>query len=224
MSIVIACSKIWNESLVKNLSKRLGQNVILITNKEDVNLDRLSQLGAHKIFFPHWSHIIPNEIHSRYECVIFHMTDLPYGRGGSPLQNLILNGHKHTKISAIVCSDTLDAGDVYLKRDLDLTGNAQSIFERATDIIEEMIVEIVDRNPKPVPQSGEIVEFKRRKPEESNLSSVHSLEETYTYIRMLDAECYPKAFLDVNGVRYEFSNAKWEGKKLVATVRIMKDE
>ena len=25
------------------------------------------------------------------------MTDLPFGRGGSPLQNLIINGYKKTK-------------------------------------------------------------------------------------------------------------------------------
>ena len=29
------------------------------------------------------------EIHENYKCIIFHMTDLPFGRGGSPLQNLI---------------------------------------------------------------------------------------------------------------------------------------
>ena len=29
------------------------------------------------------------------------MTDLPYGRGGSPLQNLIIRGFESTKISAI---------------------------------------------------------------------------------------------------------------------------
>ncbi len=26
----------------------------------------------------------------KFECVCFHMTDVPYGRGGSPLQNLII--------------------------------------------------------------------------------------------------------------------------------------
>lgn len=43
------------------------------------------------------------------------MTNLPYGRGGSPVQNLILNGHKKTIISALNVTKDLDAGDVYLK-------------------------------------------------------------------------------------------------------------
>ena len=46
------------------------------------------------------------------------MTDLPYGRGGSPLQNLIVRGHKHTMISAIKCVKELDAGPIYLKKPL----------------------------------------------------------------------------------------------------------
>ena len=43
------------------------------------------------------------------------MTDLPYGRGGSPLQNLIKKNHKSTMLSAIECQDNLDSGDIYLK-------------------------------------------------------------------------------------------------------------
>ena len=44
---------------------------------------------------------IPTEIFTSFECIVFHMTDLPYGRGGSPLQNLIVRGHKKTKVSAL---------------------------------------------------------------------------------------------------------------------------
>jgi len=36
--------------------------------------------------------IILKEIFENYEIILFHMTDLPYGRGGSPLQNLIVRG------------------------------------------------------------------------------------------------------------------------------------
>ena len=56
------------------------------------------------------------------------MTDLPYGRGGSPLQNLIIRGHKKTKISALRMVNELDAGPIYFKRSLSLNGNAQKIY------------------------------------------------------------------------------------------------
>jgi len=37
------------------------------------------------------------------------MTDVPYGRGGSPLQNLIVRGHTETKLTALRCVRDLDA-------------------------------------------------------------------------------------------------------------------
>ena len=49
------------------------------------------------IFFPHWSKKVDTKIVNNYECVCFHETDLPYGRGGSPIQNLILRNQKMIK-------------------------------------------------------------------------------------------------------------------------------
>ncbi len=72
------------------------------------------------------------------------MTDLPFGRGGSPLQNLIVRGHKQTKISAIKVVEAMDAGDVYLKEELDLYGTADEIFMRASKIVfKKMIPQIL---------------------------------------------------------------------------------
>ena len=70
----------------------------------------------------------PKSIWGTWPTVIFHMTDLPYGRGGSPLQNLIKRKHRTTKITAILCDDGLDTGDIYLKEDLSLEGSAEEIF------------------------------------------------------------------------------------------------
>ena len=43
------------------------------------------------------------------------MTDLPFGRGGSPLQNLIVRGFEETMTSAIKVTKGIDTGDIYLK-------------------------------------------------------------------------------------------------------------
>ena len=74
------------------------------------------------------------------------MTDLPYGRGGTPLQNLIIRGHSETMISAIRCEKKIDAGPVYLKKKLSLDGTAEKIYLRAYKIIEKMIFEIIQTN------------------------------------------------------------------------------
>ena len=44
------------------------------------------------------------------------MTDLPYGRGGSPLQNLILDNKQKTMISAFKMTERMDEGPIYIKK------------------------------------------------------------------------------------------------------------
>lgn len=221
-SYAIVSEKSWHQDLVKNLEKRIHANWFLINNKEDFTYETLKELRIDIVFIPHWSHIIKEEIYENFECILFHMTDLPYGRGGSPLQNLIIRGHQKTKISALRVTKDIDGGDIYLKKDLYLLGTAQEIFLRATNIIEEMIVEIINHNPHPQKQEGEVVIFKRRKPEEGNISSLHTIEEVYDYIRMLDADTYPKAFIETEFFRFEFSRASIQAdKSILADVRII---
>lgn len=222
---VILSEKIWNHSLVSSLSQRNNSiNWILIDNDKDFNITFLEQNQVTKIFIPHWSYIIPENIYSQYECIVFHMTDLPYGRGGSPLQNLIVRGHTETKISALRVVKELDAGPIYLKSDLSLSGTAQEIFTRANKIIEIMIEAIVINDLKPKEQEGEVVKFKRRKKEDSNILEIENLEKVYDHIRMLDADGYPQAFIETANLKIEFSKAKLNTNKevLKAYVRISK--
>ncbi|MEM2111598.1 MAG: methionyl-tRNA formyltransferase [Candidatus Bathyarchaeia archaeon] len=218
----LVSEKLWHRSMANALIERLGANFVLIDKRELFTLDNLKKISPEKIFIPHWSYFIPQEIYEPYECIVFHMTDLPYGRGGSPLQNLIVRGHTNTKISAIRVVKELDAGDIYIKRDLCLGGNAQEIFLRASKLIEEMIVEIVTQNILPCKQEGEVVIFKRRKPEDGDISNLTEIEKVYDYIRMLDADTYPKAFLETDRFRFEFSRASWQADKtILADVRII---
>ena len=151
------------------------------------------------------------------------MTDLPYGRGGSPLQNLIIRGHETTKISAIKVSAGIDTGDIYLKKELTLKGTAKNILISATPIIEKMIIEILHTDMTPLVQSGEVVEFKRRKPEDGNIINLNNINQIYDFIRMLDCDGYPKAFIENDFIKIEFSNAEFKSKNnLIANVRIFK--
>lgn len=195
----------------------------LISQKEDFTVERIGSISPVKIFIPHWSYIIPSAIFERYECIVFHMTDLPYGRGGSPLQNLIVRGLTATKLSALRVEVGLDTGPVYLKMDLSLSGTAEEIFVRVNKLVGKMIVEIIQNNLQPVPQEGDPVVFKRRKPEQSDMSGLEKLEEIFDYIRMLDADGYPHAYIEKGEFRYEFTRAsiKADGS-IVADVKITK--
>ena len=194
----------------------------LISNREDFNEELLQIIKPEKIFIPHWSYIIPNKIFDNYECVLFHMTDLPYGRGGSPLQNLIVNGHKTTKISALRVEEGIDTGPVYIKKELNLDGTAKQIFLRSTDIIVSMIIEIIDNKLKPIEQEGQVVEFKRRIPQHSNINKIDSLEKIYNHIRMMDCKGYPLAFFETEHFKVEFKDAQLNQTEIMTNARIIK--
>ena len=107
-------------------------------------MDIINKLKPKYIFFPHWSHIVSKEILATTECICFHETDLPYGRGGSPIQNLIARGHKETVVTAFQMVEELDAGPIYYKRKLSLDGLAEEIYNRAAKIVAEMIKDITE--------------------------------------------------------------------------------
>lgn len=221
---IILSQKTWNNNLVERLQQQFPEHKFIhIATREDFTQEHLQELSPDKVFIPHWSYIIPENIWGNFECIVFHMTDLPFGRGGSPLQNLIVRGHKETKISALRVEKGLDTGDIYMKKPLPLYGSAEEIFTRASGIIETMIEEIIQINPKPQKQIGEPVEFKRRKAADSDISGLNDLDSIYDYIRMLDAEGYPNACLTIGEVKYEFSRVQQKADgSLVADVRISK--
>jgi methionyl-tRNA formyltransferase len=219
-SYIFATAKPWNSAAIVRRKAEFPGPVELLERPCQLTPERLLKVAPRYIFFPHWSWIVPAAIVNQFECVCFHMTDVPYGRGGSPLQNLIERGHTETKISALRMTEEIDGGPVYLKHPLDLGGHAQAIFERAADIMVNMALEISRTNPQPRPQLGEPTLFQRRTPDQSCLPTEASLEKIFDHIRMLDAETYPRAFIQHGALRLTFSNATRSGDLLEAKVTI----
>ncbi len=220
ISYIVAGCKNWNRRVFDEVISKYNGNWIYVDTEEDLTKNAKKN-NTRYIFFLHWSWIVPKEILNNYECVCFHMTDVPYGRGGSPLQNLIIRGHKETKLTALRMVKELDAGPVYLKEDLSLYGfSAKDIYIRASYLSAKMIEKIIENEITPEPQKGEEVLFKRRKPEESEIPELLDLEALFDFIRMLDAEDYPKAFLLYKCFKFEFSRASIYDENLLADVKI----
>ena len=217
---VVAGSKAWNRTVFNEVISGYPGEWHLVSVPEDLTLELLQKIKPAYIFFLHWSWKVPPEIICNHKCVCFHMTDVLYGRGGSPLQNLISRGHRQTKLTALLMVDEFDAGPVYLKEPLCLEGNAEEIFIRATYLSAKMIKRIIAENLQPVFQTGETVIFKRRTPEQSRIEKQESLQALHDFIRMLDAEGYPKSFLEYEGFRYEFSRAALYDERIKADVVI----
>lgn len=220
-NIIIGSPHLRNAKLAERIQQRIpNANTIRVSSHEELMSIDLVNFSPDWIFFPHWSWKVPSEIFSSYNCVIFHMTDLPFGRGGTPLQNLITRGIDNTKICALKCEEGIDTGPVFCRKPLSLNGTAEEILTRANRCIEEMIAEIVLTNPEALPQEGEVVLFKRRTPQQSNIANLITISDVYDHIRMLDAKGYPTAYFSTLHHNYSFTNVQRDGDELVATVRI----
>lgn len=116
------------------------------------------------------------------------------------------------------------AGPVCLRRPMSLLGGGDEVFIRIARLALEMTREIIERDPEPQPQSGEAVTFTRRQPEESELPEGGSLKELFDFIRMLDADGYPKAYLEHGDFRIEVSRPALRRGKIEADVSITRSD
>lgn len=217
---IVAARTPWTRRIfIEDIEPLPGQWLFVQTGPELLALLESAQ-NVRRIYFIHWSDKVPDEITTKYECVNFHMTDLPFGRGGSPLQNLILEGHDETVLTAIRMNDELDAGPIYLKRRLPLHGSAEAAYARAGRLAAQMIEEIDASGLQPVPQEGAPSHFRRRRPEQSEIPPGLSLSAVHDFIRMLDAPGYPHAFISHGSLRLEFRRAVLYADSVVADVTV----
>ena len=80
-SYVVVGSKLWNYQVFKEVIDKQQSNWHFIKSKDMLVIDTIKSISPRYIFFLHWSWKVPEEIINNYECVCFHMTDVPYGRG-----------------------------------------------------------------------------------------------------------------------------------------------
>ena len=102
-------------------------------------------------------------------------------------------------------NDKIDSGDVITKKNLSLRGSAQEIYERSSKIIFKIILKIIKmKKITSYKQKGKIVKFKRLKNNSNISSKIKNIDEVYNHIRMLDADSYKKAYLDIEKIRITF--------------------
>lgn len=174
------------------------------------------------LLFIGWSWIIPPAITEKFLCLGLHPSDLPNFRGGSPIQHQIIRGIEQTKLTLMTLSSTrLDAGDVWLKEDLDLNGkNITEIFSNLSISGIKLLCNFIDNFQKLKPITQVISEgsyYKRRKFAESEIKredfSKLELKQIYNFIRCL-TEPYPNAFIeDEHGNRLFFQEVKYVENK-----------
>jgi methionyl-tRNA formyltransferase len=182
---VVVSSKNWFDQYSKSEQyKKL--NITEISNKSDLNIEYLEKINPRYIFFPHWSWKVDSNIYKKFECVVFHTAPLPFGRGGSPIQNLIIRGIEQSPVCALRMTEVIDGGPIYDSMDISLKGKISEIFFRIAENIEHLIIKICQNNPEPKKQSGDVVLFDRLTYSDNEILNTYSLQEIYNRIRMVD--------------------------------------
>ena len=115
MKVLICNAKDWF-ALDDTISNQ--HDVRTVSLSSELSQDFLNQFAPDLIFFIHWHWIVDDWVYDNYEAIVFHTAPLPYGRGGSPIQNLILRGFDEAPVCALKMTGDLDVGPIYTKRDI----------------------------------------------------------------------------------------------------------
>ena len=208
--------------LFKSLSDRPNEEWLFVTEKDFFK--NLITKDITKIFFYHWNHMVPQSVYRKYECINLHTSNLPDGKGGSPIQNQIMDDVIVTKVNALQISDDgLDAGPTYCAQEVTLQGSLSDIWQMISRISYKLISRIIEEDLSSCPQpSGDYVVYKRRKDNAIPFGETDSLKHVYDFIRMLDDETYPSPYLNVGGFKLEFNRSHFNGEKIHADVIITK--
>jgi len=157
-------------------------------------------LGCGQILTPE---ILKRNIHN----LVVHESDLPEGKGWSPLTWQILEGKNEIPITLFEAEEHIDSGKIYLQDRLKFQGHEliDELRKLQANKSIEMCLEFVQRYPTIVglgeKQSGESTYYRRRTPKDSCLDPDRTIEEQFNLFRVVDNERYP-AFFEMNGEIY----------------------
>ena len=203
MKILCVGYREWAIRIYKNLSKSKKHKIYYHFKKTKLN-QKISKVKPEIILFYGWSWMIKKRIYNTYSSFMLHPSPLPKYRGGSPLQNQIINGEKKSAVTIFKINEILDGGDIYFQKKMSLNGSISQIFQRIVRLGTEGTLKIVnDKRIKPMKQNPEKVSFyKRRKPKQSEITLNEIKNKSAEYInnkiRMLD-DPYPNAYIKLRG-------------------------
>ena len=181
----------YAEQLIGELCRN-GDRAKLVRDAEDLpESDVAFFLGCVKI--------VPRELLPR-SCfnLVVHESDLPRGRGFSPMTWQILEGQTSIPICLFSAIGDVDAGSIIYRDEIALVGN--ETYEEWRSQQGSKTVELCRRfldestPPEGNKQNGEPTFYPRRTPRDSRLNPDRTIAEQFDLLRVADPERYPAYF------------------------------
>ena len=116
------------------LNNSKNHNFLIFRNKEEFDSEKLIDFKPDLILWYGWSWLVDNIFVDEYTSIMLHPSPLPKYRGGSPIQNQIINGEKNSAVTLFKMTRELDDGDIYKQLPFSLKGSLDDIFDRITKL------------------------------------------------------------------------------------------
>ena len=191
---ILTTSNCWFYNHVKELSQKFcsGNIVRLFDSHENL-------VKGDILYILSYLKIIPQKYLGLHDMnIVIHGSDLPKGRGFSPLSWQISEDKREIVFTLFEVGDEVDAGDYYMKRKMSLDGN--ELFHewrsKCADFISDMALEFLHNkdNYPPSLQSGEATFYPKRGKADDEVMPEHSLEMMFDKLRACDPDRYPVWF------------------------------
>ena len=188
----------YAERLVRRISEA-GDHARLCRSHDEVTQGAVA-------FYLGCVHLTPPDVLARNRCnLIVHESDLPSGRGFSPLTWQIIEGRREVAVCLLEAAAEADAGAVVYRERLCFAGHELIDEMRVAlgRLTEDLCLRYL-REPAPPagePQIGTATYYARRRPEDSRLDPHRTLAEQFNLLRTVDNARYP-AYFDLHGHRY----------------------
>ena len=200
MRIVCVGYRDWALNIYDQLQHEFPEYKFLMQlSKKDFSEIQIEQFKPDLILFYGWSDMITSKLIKSGKCLMLHPSPLPKYRGGSPIQNQIINGDIHSAVTIFLMDNGIDTGPIARQEYLSLEGTLQEIFQRIEFIGLELTRDIFTHGLNVTDQNDEdATHCRRRSPEQSEITKEEletcSAEYLHNKIRML-ADPYPNAFI-----------------------------
>lgn len=150
--------------------------------------------------------IIPPKILALHKHnLVCHPSDLPKGRGMSPLTWQILEGKNDIVLTLFEAAEKVDAGKIYLQETMHFDGTElnDDLKKRQGDETLALCIKFIHQYPdiSAREQTGEPTFYAWRKPDDSKLDVNKTIAEQFNLLRVVDNERYP-AYFEYLGKKY----------------------
>lgn len=159
-------------------------------------------------FLLSYSRIVPPALlRLNAQNLVVHESDLPRGRGWSPLSWQVLEGADRIPVTLLEAAEGVDSGPIYSQATIQLRGNELVDELRAAQAAATLALctEFISRHPFVLAdareQSGTPTYYPRRGPADSRLDPDKTLREQFQLLRIADFERYPAHF-EIAGRRF----------------------